>query len=83
VALLRRRRRRRREKVLGAVLRCPQCGSTNIYYENALITGYKYHCADCDYVGAFIIEEEEGTGSEDDGGETRDGGDERAESEGD
>jgi predicted RNA-binding Zn-ribbon protein involved in translation (DUF1610 family) len=40
------------------VLRCPQCGGTNIYYENALITGYKYHCKDCDYVGALIIEED-------------------------
>jgi predicted RNA-binding Zn-ribbon protein involved in translation (DUF1610 family) len=40
------------------VLRCPQCGGTNIYYENALITGYKYHCKDCDYMGALIIEED-------------------------
>jgi predicted RNA-binding Zn-ribbon protein involved in translation (DUF1610 family) len=40
------------------VLRCPQCGGTNIYYENALITGYKYHCKDCDYIGALIIEED-------------------------
>ena len=40
------------------VLRCPQCGGTNIYYENALITGYKYHCKDCNYVGALIIEED-------------------------
>ena len=40
------------------VLRCPQCGGTNIYYENALITGYKYHCKDCQYVGALIIEED-------------------------
>lgn len=40
------------------VLRCPQCGGTNLYYENALITGYKYHCKDCDYIGALIIEED-------------------------
>lgn len=40
------------------VLRCPQCGGTNIVYENALITGYKYHCKDCHYVGALIIEED-------------------------
>lgn len=40
------------------VLRCPQCGGTNIYYETGLITGYKYHCKDCDYIGALIIEED-------------------------
>ena len=40
------------------VLRCPQCGGTNIYYVNALLTGYKYHCKDCDYMGALIIEED-------------------------
>lgn len=35
---------------------CPQCGSTDIYYEAGLITGYKYHCKKCHYIGAFIIE---------------------------
>lgn len=60
------KRRRKKKKVRKMtksdlhkrVLRCPQCGGTNIYYENALITGYKYHCKDCDYMGALIIEED-------------------------
>jgi len=38
------------------VLTCPQCGSADLYYENALITGYKYHCKNCNYIGAFVIE---------------------------
>lgn len=40
------------------VLTCPQCGSTGLYYEAGLTTGYKYHCKDCDYVGAFVIEQD-------------------------
>ena len=40
------------------VLTCPQCGSADLYYENALITGYKYHCKRCQYIGAFVIEKE-------------------------
>lgn len=37
---------------------CPQCGGDDIYYEAAMITGHKYHCKSCDYIGAFIIEED-------------------------
>ena len=40
------------------VLRGPQCGGTNIIYESGLITGYKYNCKDCNYLGALIIEED-------------------------
>lgn len=40
------------------VLTCPQCGSADLYYETALITGYKYHCKKCDYIGAFVIEKD-------------------------
>jgi transposase-like protein len=40
------------------VLRCPQCGGTDIFYESGLITGYKYHCKNCHYIGALIIEED-------------------------
>lgn len=40
------------------LLTCPQCGGHDLYYENALITGFKYHCKDCDYIGAFIIEQD-------------------------
>jgi transposase-like protein len=49
------RHRRRRGR---PVLRCPSCGSDRIQYEAALITGQRYHCPACDYVGSFVIEEE-------------------------
>lgn len=37
---------------------CPQCGGNELYYESGLITGYKYHCKNCDYIGALILEKE-------------------------
>lgn len=40
------------------VLICPQCGGNELYYETGLITGYKYHCKNCDYIGAFVIEKD-------------------------
>ncbi len=40
------------------VLTCPQCGSADLYYETGLITGYKYHCKKCNYIGAFVIEKD-------------------------
>jgi predicted RNA-binding Zn-ribbon protein involved in translation (DUF1610 family) len=40
------------------VLTCPECGSADLYYETALITGYKYHCKRCNYIGAFVIEKD-------------------------
>ena len=40
------------------VLRCPQCGSTDLTYELGLITGYKYHCKKCQYVGPLVIQDE-------------------------
>ena len=48
------------EKPIGkqSVKRCPQCGSSDIIYENALVTGYKYHCKNCDYIGALVLEED-------------------------
>lgn len=46
------------------VLICPHCGGTDIYYEAGLITGYKYHCKNCDYIGAFIIEQDLEEGKE-------------------
>ena len=39
------------------VLRCPQCGSDNITYELGLITGYKYFCKNCLYMGPLVIED--------------------------
>ena len=41
-----------------SVLTCPQCGSADLYYEAALITGYKYHCKKCGYIGPFVIEKD-------------------------
>ena len=35
---------------------CPQCRGTGLYYEAGLVTGYKYHCKDCDYVGVVVLE---------------------------
>jgi hypothetical protein len=41
-----------------AVLICPQCGSDRIVMEAAQITGAKYHCLACDYLGAFVVEQD-------------------------
>ncbi|MFP4185487.1 MAG: hypothetical protein ACOCTN_00430 [Candidatus Natronoplasma sp.] len=38
------------------ILECPKCGSRKIFPEAGFITGYKYHCKDCDYVGALVME---------------------------
>lgn len=53
-------RRQRRERAMRRVkvLTCPDCGSSDLYYETGLITGYKYHCKSCEYVGSFVIEKE-------------------------
>jgi hypothetical protein len=40
------------------VLVCPQCGSADLYYEAGLLTGYKYHCKRCDYIGPLVIEKD-------------------------
>ncbi|MCX6652446.1 MAG: hypothetical protein NT137_03720 [Methanomassiliicoccales archaeon] len=40
------------------ILICPQCGSTDIFYEAGGITGQVYHCKKCDYIGALILEQE-------------------------
>ncbi len=46
-----------RKKKQHTILRCPQCGSDNITYELGLITGYKYFCKNCQYVGPLVIQE--------------------------
>jgi len=38
------------------ILVCPQCGSADIFYENAMIAGIVYHCKKCDYIGPVIFE---------------------------
>lgn len=40
------------------VLHCPNCGSTDLYYEAGMMTGQLYHCKDCGYVGSLVIEED-------------------------
>ena len=42
---------------MGKILFCPDCGSTEIYYEMGGITG-TYHCHKCDYIGPLVIEED-------------------------
>ena len=38
------------------ILECPTCGSNDIYYEAGMITGQKYKCVRCGYLGSFVIE---------------------------
>jgi predicted RNA-binding Zn-ribbon protein involved in translation (DUF1610 family) len=47
--------RKKKEKKKTMIL-CPACGGRELYYEAGLITGYKYHCKDCDYIGTFVVE---------------------------
>lgn len=48
----------RRRKNRKTVLRCPQCGSVNLILDAGLITGQRYHCLDCNYVGSLVLQEE-------------------------
>ena len=47
-------KRKPREVVTALV--CPDCRGTNLSFEGGYITGRKYHCNDCHYVGAFVLE---------------------------
>ncbi len=38
---------------------CPKCGSTHIHYVAGMVTGEKYICEDCGYIGSFILEIDE------------------------
>lgn len=38
---------------------CPVCGNGDLYYEVGGYAGTVYHCKECGYVGAFIIEANE------------------------
>jgi ssDNA-binding Zn-finger/Zn-ribbon topoisomerase 1 len=40
------------------IRKCPECGSIHVIFEAGLITGQRYHCLDCNYVGSFIVEED-------------------------
>ncbi|MFO8109028.1 MAG: hypothetical protein R6U17_00675 [Thermoplasmata archaeon] len=37
---------------------CPKCEGKNIVPEAGFITGYKYHCRDCGYIGALVFQED-------------------------
>lgn len=58
ISIFGRRKDKKKAKAPRKVLTCPQCGSADMYYEAALITGYKYHCKRCGYIGAFVIEKD-------------------------
>mgnify|MGYP000927217558 FL=1 len=38
---------------------CPVCGNADLYYEAGGYGGAVYHCKECGYVGAFVIEANE------------------------
>ncbi len=38
------------------ILRCPACGSVRVELAAGQILGQLYHCRDCEYVGALILE---------------------------
>ncbi|MGB9929159.1 MAG: hypothetical protein ACPK85_12280 [Methanosarcina sp.] len=38
---------------------CPVCANPDIYYETGGYTGAVYHCKECGYIGAFVIEANE------------------------
>jgi transposase-like protein len=35
---------------------CPVCGSSELYLEAGGYTGKIYHCKNCDYTGALVVE---------------------------
>jgi transposase-like protein len=41
------------------MIRCPVCGSTEIYRLAGGVMGELYRCKHCGYVGALVIEEDE------------------------
>ncbi len=45
-----------REKLIEV---CPVCGNADLYYEVGGYAGKVYHCKECEYIGAFIIEANE------------------------
>ena len=51
-------RKKEKSKRPRTMMICPHCGGTDLYIESGQITGYKYHCKHCQYVGAFVIEKD-------------------------
>jgi predicted RNA-binding Zn-ribbon protein involved in translation (DUF1610 family) len=48
-----------REKRERMVEVCPVCGSSELYYETGGAIGKVYHCKDCGYIGALVVEADE------------------------
>lgn len=46
----------RRKTHVNRILRCPNCGSVRVELAAGQILGQLYHCRDCEYVGALILE---------------------------
>ena len=38
---------------------CPVCGDSELYYEGGGYMGKMYHCKNCNYIGAFVVEANE------------------------
>jgi transposase-like protein len=53
---LKRKRSEARPPKETVVLVCPVCGCDEIDYEAGMITGQKYKCKRCRYVGSFALE---------------------------
>jgi len=47
------------QKKHSRTLHCPDCDSTNIYVPTGGYTGNYYHCKDCGYEGALVIEHDD------------------------
>ncbi|QYZ78481.1 hypothetical protein E2N92_03075 [Methanofollis formosanus] len=41
------------------MLRCPKCGSTDLYQVLGGYAGMRYRCKQCGYTGSFVVESEE------------------------
>ncbi len=46
----------KRKRAERTTVTCPECGSDELYFEAGMITGMKYHCKKCDYIGTFVVE---------------------------
>jgi ribosomal protein S27AE len=47
---------KKEKKEVVTALICPDCGGTEVEFMAGLISGFKYHCQQCHYRGAFILE---------------------------
>jgi predicted RNA-binding Zn-ribbon protein involved in translation (DUF1610 family) len=47
---------KKKPKEVVTALVCPDCRGTDVVVHMGFITGRKYECQDCGYLGAFILE---------------------------